>query len=126
MVRDGTTFLCGIPRIQRTGTSLWWVPMTGSIYLKMERDGVTFLCGIPGKQMTGTSLWWVPVIVPHLSDDGEGWCDLPVWNPGNTEDGDISLVGSHDWIHLPDDGEGWCDLPVWNPGNTEDEDISLV
>ncbi|CAI9545997.1 unnamed protein product [Staurois parvus] len=27
-------------------------------------------------------------------------CDLPVWNPGNTEDGDISLVGSHDWIHL--------------------------
>ncbi|CAI9546332.1 unnamed protein product [Staurois parvus] len=40
------------------------------------------------------------VIVPHLPDDGEAWCDLPVWNPGNTEDGDISLVGSHDWIHL--------------------------
>ncbi|CAI9537499.1 unnamed protein product [Staurois parvus] len=32
MVRDGVTFLCGIPGIQRTGTSLWWVPMTGSIY----------------------------------------------------------------------------------------------
>ncbi|CAI9537848.1 unnamed protein product [Staurois parvus] len=31
MVRDGVTFLCGIPGIQRTGTSLWWVPMTGSI-----------------------------------------------------------------------------------------------
>ncbi|CAI9576418.1 unnamed protein product [Staurois parvus] len=26
MVRDGVTFLCGIPGIQRTGTSLWWVP----------------------------------------------------------------------------------------------------
>ncbi|CAI9593463.1 unnamed protein product [Staurois parvus] len=26
MVRDGVTFLCGILRIQRTGTSLWWVP----------------------------------------------------------------------------------------------------
>ncbi|CAI9608385.1 unnamed protein product, partial [Staurois parvus] len=61
-----------------------------------------------------------------LPDHGEGWCDLPVWNPGNTEDGDISLAGSHDWIHLPDDGGGWCDLPVWNPGNTEDGDISLV
>ncbi|CAI9565741.1 unnamed protein product, partial [Staurois parvus] len=24
MVRDGVTFLCGIPGIQRTGTSLWW------------------------------------------------------------------------------------------------------
>ncbi|CAI9593390.1 unnamed protein product, partial [Staurois parvus] len=31
MVRDGVIFLCGIPRIQRTGTSLWWVPITGSI-----------------------------------------------------------------------------------------------
>ncbi|CAI9547929.1 unnamed protein product [Staurois parvus] len=26
IVRDGVTFLCGIPGIQRTGTSLWWVP----------------------------------------------------------------------------------------------------
>ncbi|CAI9539468.1 unnamed protein product, partial [Staurois parvus] len=64
----------------------------------------------------------LPIIVPHLPDDGEGWCDLPVWNPGNTEDGDISLVGSCD-CSSSDDGEGWCDLPVWNP---EDGDISLV
>ncbi|CAI9579821.1 unnamed protein product, partial [Staurois parvus] len=82
MVGNGVTFLCGIPRIQRTGTSLWWVPITGSIYLMMVRD----------------------------------WCDLPVWNPGNTEDRDISLVGSHYWVHLPDDGEGWCDLPCGIPG----------
>ncbi|CAI9560185.1 unnamed protein product [Staurois parvus] len=47
MVRDGVIFLCGIPGIQRTGTSLW--------------DGVIFLCGIPGIQRTGTSLWWVPI-----------------------------------------------------------------
>ncbi|CAI9618282.1 unnamed protein product, partial [Staurois parvus] len=25
--------------------------------------------------------------------NSEGWCDLSVWNPGNTEDGDISLWG---------------------------------
>ncbi|CAI9545886.1 unnamed protein product [Staurois parvus] len=31
------------------------------------------------------------------------WCDLPVWNPGNTEDGDISLVGSCSWMTPP-----WC------------------
>ncbi|CAI9558980.1 unnamed protein product [Staurois parvus] len=37
------------------------------------------------------------------TDDGEGWCDLPVWNPGNTEDGDISLVGSCSWMTPP-----WC------------------
>ncbi|CAI9541745.1 unnamed protein product, partial [Staurois parvus] len=67
------------------------------------RDGVTFLCGIPGIQRTGTSLWWVPVIVPHLPDDGEGWCDLPVWNPRNTEDRDISLVDSCSWMTPP-----WC------------------
>ncbi|CAI9577134.1 unnamed protein product [Staurois parvus] len=29
MVRGGVTFLYGIPGIQRT--SLWWVPITGSI-----------------------------------------------------------------------------------------------
>ncbi|CAI9569871.1 unnamed protein product, partial [Staurois parvus] len=38
MVRDGVTFLCGIMGIQRTGTSPWWVPMTGSIYLMMVKD----------------------------------------------------------------------------------------
>ncbi|CAI9543465.1 unnamed protein product [Staurois parvus] len=27
--RDGVIFLCGIPGIQRTGTSLWWVPVAG-------------------------------------------------------------------------------------------------
>ncbi|CAI9569870.1 unnamed protein product [Staurois parvus] len=57
MVGDGVTFLCGIPGIQRTGTSLWWVPITGPICQMMVRDGVTFLCGIPGIQRTGTSLW---------------------------------------------------------------------
>ncbi|CAI9559462.1 unnamed protein product [Staurois parvus] len=31
MVRDSVIFLCGIPGIRRMGTSLWWVPMTGSI-----------------------------------------------------------------------------------------------
>ncbi|CAI9597118.1 unnamed protein product [Staurois parvus] len=62
MGRDGATFLCGILGIQRTGTSLWWVPMTGSIYLMVVRDGVTFLCGIPGIQRMGTSLWWVSLI----------------------------------------------------------------
>ncbi|CAI9598751.1 unnamed protein product, partial [Staurois parvus] len=62
----------------------------------------------------------------HLPDHCEGWGDLPVWNPGNIENGNISLVGSHYWIHLPDDGKGWCDLPVWNPGHTEDGDISVV
>ncbi|CAI9623321.1 unnamed protein product [Staurois parvus] len=36
MARDGVTFLCGIPGIQRTGTSLCWVPITGSIYLMMN------------------------------------------------------------------------------------------
>ncbi|CAI9546005.1 unnamed protein product, partial [Staurois parvus] len=35
IVRDGVTFLCGIPGIQRMGKFLWWVPMTGSIYLMM-------------------------------------------------------------------------------------------
>ncbi|CAI9577992.1 unnamed protein product, partial [Staurois parvus] len=54
VVRDGGTFLCGVPGIQRTGTSLWWVPITGSIYLMVVRDGGTFLCGIPGIQRTGT------------------------------------------------------------------------
>ncbi|CAI9577991.1 unnamed protein product, partial [Staurois parvus] len=62
----------------------------------------------------------------HLPNGGERWWDLPVWNPGNTEDKDISLVGSHYWIHLPDGGERWWDLPVWSLGNTEDGDISLV
>ncbi|CAI9560186.1 unnamed protein product, partial [Staurois parvus] len=50
MVGDGVIFLCGIPRIQRMGTSFWWVPITGSIFLMMVRDGVIFLCGIPGIQ----------------------------------------------------------------------------
>ncbi|CAI9572929.1 unnamed protein product, partial [Staurois parvus] len=50
-----------VPGIQRTGTSLWWVPITGSIYLMMVRDGGTFLFGVPGIQRTGTSLWWVPI-----------------------------------------------------------------
>ncbi|CAI9574144.1 unnamed protein product [Staurois parvus] len=43
MVGDRVTFLCGIPGIQRTGTSLWWVPITGSIYLMMVRDGETHI-----------------------------------------------------------------------------------
>ncbi|CAI9613884.1 unnamed protein product, partial [Staurois parvus] len=38
LVRDSVTFLYGIPGIQRTGTSLWWVPITGSIYLMIMRD----------------------------------------------------------------------------------------
>ncbi|CAI9609765.1 unnamed protein product [Staurois parvus] len=35
MVRDGVIFLCGIPGIQRMGTSLWWVPMTGESVVSM-------------------------------------------------------------------------------------------
>ncbi|CAI9609762.1 unnamed protein product [Staurois parvus] len=61
MVGDGVIFLCGILGIWRTGTSLCWVPMTGSIYLMMVRDGVFLLCGTRGIQRTGKSLWWVPM-----------------------------------------------------------------
>ncbi|CAI9593391.1 unnamed protein product [Staurois parvus] len=44
MVRDLMIFLCGIPGIQRTGTSLWWVPITGSVYLMMVGGLMIFLC----------------------------------------------------------------------------------
>ncbi|CAI9577996.1 unnamed protein product, partial [Staurois parvus] len=60
MVEDAVTFLCGILGKQRKGTSLWWVPMTGSIYLMMVKDGMIFICGILGIQRTGTPFWWVP------------------------------------------------------------------
>ncbi|CAI9560168.1 unnamed protein product, partial [Staurois parvus] len=60
----------------------------------MVRDGVTFL-NIEDRDISLVgSHYWI-----HLPDDGEGWCNLPVWNPGNTVDRDISLVGSHYWIH---------------------------
>ncbi|CAI9560189.1 unnamed protein product [Staurois parvus] len=40
MVGDDVTFRCGILGILRIGTSLWGVPITGSIYLMMVGNGM--------------------------------------------------------------------------------------